>query len=107
MSSEAAETKRPGVVILKPAVFGDERGFSMETWNRRRYEEAGVPFDYVRNNLSYSQCGVLRGLNSQNPKARGKLVSMLPGEVFDVAVDRRPGRLPDLWGVGEGEAFRR
>lgn len=83
MSSEAAETKRPGVVILEPAVFSDERDFSMETCNRRRYEEAGLSSYYVRNNLSYSQRGVLRGLHSQKPNARG--------EVFDVAVDVRAG----------------
>ncbi len=91
MGSEVVETKLPGVVLLEPAVFGDERGFSMKIWNKRRYEEAGVPSDCVRNNLSYSQRGVLRGLHSQNSNAWGKLVSMLLGEVFDVAVDVQAG----------------
>jgi dTDP-4-dehydrorhamnose 3,5-epimerase len=87
----ATETRLPGVVVLEPAVYGDERGFFMETWNRRRYEGFGVPTDFVQDNLSYSKKGVLRGLHFQNPNAQGKLVSVLQGEVFDVAVDVRLG----------------
>lgn len=85
------ETGLPGVVIIEPDVFGDDRGFFMETWNGRRYEEAGLPGRFVQDNLSYSARGVLRGLHFQNPQPQGKLVSVLRGEVFDVAVDIRVG----------------
>ncbi len=85
------ETDLPGVVIIEPKVFGDERGFFMESWNRRRYEEIGLPHGYVQDNLSFSAHGVLRGLHFQNPNPQGKLVSVLRGEVFDVAVDIRVG----------------
>jgi dTDP-4-dehydrorhamnose 3,5-epimerase len=85
------ETDLPGVVIIEPKVFGDERGFFMEGWNGRRYEEAGLPGRFVQDNLSYSTHGVLRGLHFQNPHPQGKLVSVLRGEVFDVAVDIRLG----------------
>jgi dTDP-4-dehydrorhamnose 3,5-epimerase len=85
------ETSLPGVLIIEPKVFGDERGFFMETWNGRRYEEAGLPDRFVQDNLSYSARGVLRGLHFQNPQPQGKLVSVLRGEVFDVAVDIRVG----------------
>ena len=85
------ETDLPGVLILEPRVFGDDRGFFMETWNGRRYEELGIPNPFVQDNLSFSARGVLRGLHFQNPQAQGKLVSVLRGEVFDVAVDVRVG----------------
>jgi dTDP-4-dehydrorhamnose 3,5-epimerase len=85
------ETNLPGVLIVEPDVFGDERGFFMETWNGKRYEEAGLPGRFVQDNLSYSARGVLRGLHFQNPQPQGKLVSVLRGEVFDVAVDIRVG----------------
>jgi dTDP-4-dehydrorhamnose 3,5-epimerase len=85
------ETDLPGVLIVEPKVFGDERGFFMETWNGRRYEDAGLPDRFVQDNLSYSSYGVLRGLHFQNPQPQGKLVSVLRGEVFDVAVDIRVG----------------
>ncbi len=85
------ETKLPGVLILEPEVFGDERGFFMETWNQARYEEVGLPARFVQDNLSLSARGVLRGLHFQNPNPQGKLVSVLQGEVFDVTVDVRVG----------------
>lgn len=85
------ETDLPGVLMIEPKVFGDERGFFMESWNGRRYEEAGLPGRFVQDNLSYSKGGVLRGLHFQNPNPQGKLVSVLRGEVFDVAVDIRIG----------------
>ena len=88
---EVIETKLPGVFVIEPKVFGDERGFFMETWNEARYKEAGLPFEFVQDNLSYSQYGVLRGLHFQNPNQQGKLVYVLKGEVFDVAVDIRAG----------------
>jgi dTDP-4-dehydrorhamnose 3,5-epimerase len=85
------ETKLPGVLILEPKVFGDERGFFMETWHQARYEEVGVPARFVQDNLSLSSRGVLRGLHFQNPNPQGKLICVLQGEVFDVAVDIRIG----------------
>jgi dTDP-4-dehydrorhamnose 3,5-epimerase len=85
------ETKLPGVLILEPKVFGDSRGFFMETWNKQRYEETGITGNFVQDNLSYSSYGVLRGLHFQNPNAQGKLVYVIEGEVFDVAVDIRVG----------------
>jgi dTDP-4-dehydrorhamnose 3,5-epimerase len=85
------ETKLPGVLIVEPDVFGDERGFFMEGYNGRRYEEAGLPNRFVQDNLSFSARGVLRGLHFQNPQPQGKLVCVLRGEVFDVAVDIRVG----------------
>jgi dTDP-4-dehydrorhamnose 3,5-epimerase len=84
------ETKLPGVVIIEPKVFGDARGFFFETWNRERYEAAGLPATFVQDNVSFSRQGILRGLHFQNPHAQGKLVFVLQGEVFDVAVDIRP-----------------
>jgi dTDP-4-dehydrorhamnose 3,5-epimerase len=85
------KTNLPGVLILEPKVFGDERGFFLETWNQARYAEAGLPLTFVQDNLSLSRRGVLRGLHFQNPNAQGKLVYVLQGEVFDVAVDIRLG----------------
>src|ERR1700693_660382 len=79
----------PGLLVLEPKVFGDARGFFMETWNQRRYLEAGVDANFVQDNLSVSRRGILRGLHCQNPGPQGKLVSVLHGEVFDVAVDLR------------------
>ena len=85
------ETKLPGVVVVEPRVFGDERGYFMETWNQARYEEADLPSRFVQDNLSFSTRGVLRGLHFQDPDRQGKLVQVLRGEVFDVAVDIRVG----------------
>lgn len=84
-------TGLPGVMIIEPKVFGDARGFFMETWNQARYGQYGLPVVFVQDNLSFSQRGVLRGLHFQNPKAQAKLVYVLQGEVFDVAVDIRLG----------------
>jgi dTDP-4-dehydrorhamnose 3,5-epimerase len=85
------QTNLPGVIIFEPKVFGDERGYFMETWNQARYAEAGLKETFVQDNLSYSRRGVLRGLHFQHPNAQGKLVQVLQGEVFDVAVDIRIG----------------
>src|SRR5208283_452736 len=79
----------PGLVVLEPKAFGDPRGFFMETWNRQRYREAGLDWDFVQDNASFSRQGTLRGLHFQNPAPQGKLVFVLQGEVFDVAVDIR------------------
>ena len=80
-----------GLLLIEPKVFGDPRGFFMETWNRRKYEEAGITAGFVQDNISVSRRGTLRGLHYQNPSAQGKLVSVMAGEVFDVAVDIRRG----------------
>ena len=83
------ETPLTGLLIIEPRVFGDERGFFLETWSQKRYQDAGINVDFVQDNLSFSGRGVLRGLHFQNPQAQGKLVHVLQGEVFDVAVDIR------------------
>lgn len=85
------ETDLPGVLVIEPRVFRDARGYFVESWNRARYAAAGLPTDFVQDNLSYSTRGVLRGLHYQHPSAQGKLVCVLRGEVFDVAVDIRRG----------------
>lgn len=78
-----------GVLIIEPKVFGDARGFFLESWNRQRYRDAGLDVDFVQDNVSLSRQGTLRGLHFQNPKAQGKLLQVLQGEVYDVAVDLR------------------
>jgi len=88
---KVTETKLEGALIFEPKVFGDARGFFMETWNYQRYKEAGLDVKFVQSNLSKSAKGVLRGLHFQNPNPQGKLVQILTGEVFDVAVDIRVG----------------
>ena len=85
------ETDLKGVLIFEPKVFGDGRGFFMETWSRDRYREAGLDVEFVQDNVSSSSRGVLRGLHYQNPHPQGKLVQVLKGEVLDVAVDIRVG----------------
>jgi dTDP-4-dehydrorhamnose 3,5-epimerase len=79
-----------GVLIIEPRVFGDARGFFMETWQQERYRQVGLPDRFVQDNLARSERGVLRGLHFQHPRSQGKLVQVLAGEVFDVAVDIRP-----------------
>jgi dTDP-4-dehydrorhamnose 3,5-epimerase len=88
---EATPTRLPEVLLLKPRVFGDERGFFMESWNQRRFDEAvGAPVRFVQDNHSRSTHGVLRGLHYQlPPAAQGKLVRVASGRIFDVAVDLR------------------
>jgi dTDP-4-dehydrorhamnose 3,5-epimerase len=84
-------TTLPGVLIIEPRVFGDERGFFMETWNQPRYEAAGVPGGFIQDNLSSSRKGVVRGLHYQKPFGQAKLLSVIEGEILDVAVDIRRG----------------
>ena len=88
---KVVETRLPGCVVIEPAVFGDERGFFFETWNADRFGEHGLPTQFVQSNVSSSSRGVLRGLHYQWPNPQGKLVSVLEGEVYDVAVDIRRG----------------
>lgn len=84
-------TRLPGVLIIEPKLHGDERGFFVETWQDRRYAAAGIAAEFVQDNMSFSGRGVLRGLHLQHPRMQGKLVHVLQGEVFDVAVDVRRG----------------
>lgn len=85
------KTAMPGCVVIEPAVFGDERGFFFETWNAERFAAMGLPGNFVQSNVSCSSKGVLRGLHYQWPRPQGKLVTVLEGEVYDVAVDIRRG----------------
>lgn len=80
----------PGVAVIEPRVFGDERGWFLETWRAERYAEHGIGPDFVQSNCSHSTRGVLRGLHYQWPQPQGKLVWVSSGRVFDVAVDIRP-----------------
>jgi dTDP-4-dehydrorhamnose 3,5-epimerase len=79
------------VLLIEPAVFEDERGYLFEQYQARRYAGLGIREQFVQDNVSFSEHGVLRGLHMQNPNGQGKLVSVLLGEVFDVAVDVRVG----------------
>ncbi|MCR9179647.1 MAG: dTDP-4-dehydrorhamnose 3,5-epimerase [Erythrobacteraceae bacterium] len=83
------ETAIPGPLIIEPRVFGDARGFFLETWNAAAFAGAGLDLAFVQDNHSRSQKGVLRGLHFQNPGPQGKLVRVTRGAVFDVAVDLR------------------
>ena len=85
------ETALPDVLILEPRVFGDERGFFMESYNRQRFAELGLPTEFVQDNHSRSAHGVLRGLHYQIRQPQGKLVRVVRGAVYDVAVDLRRG----------------
>lgn len=88
---EITETKIAGVKIIQPKIFGDNRGFFMETFELKRYQNAlGSKINFVQDNYSRSSKGVLRGLHFQRRQPQGKLVSCIRGEVFDVAVDIRP-----------------
>lgn len=89
------ETDLPGCLVIEPRVFGDERGYFYESWNHSRFREAGIDATFVQSNVSQSTRGVLRGLHYQWPNPQGKLVSVLEGEVYDVAVDVRRGS-PDF-----------
>jgi dTDP-4-dehydrorhamnose 3,5-epimerase len=89
---KATPTALPGVFVIEPTVFGDTRGFFFESFNERRLEAAlGRPLRFVQDNHSRSARGVLRGLHYQLPQPQGKLVRVVSGEVFDVAVDLRRG----------------
>ena len=85
------DTNIPDVKIIEPTVFGDERGFFMETWSQKKFEElvTGKPTQFVQDNHSKSKKGILRGLHYQTENTQGKLVRVVSGEVFDVVVDIR------------------
>ncbi len=78
-----------GLVVIEPKVFGDERGFFLETYNEKPFRDVGLPTHFVQDNWSRSQKGVLRGIHFQNPNPQGKLVRVVTGAVWDVAVDLR------------------
>ena len=80
-----------GLVIIEPRVFGDDRGFFMESWNRQIFADLGLDLDFVQDNHSRSAKGVLRGLHYQQPNPQGKLVRVTAGRAWDVAVDLRAG----------------
>lgn len=80
-----------GLYVVEPEVFGDERGYFVETYNQKEFAEAGLDMEFVQDNQSMSRKGVLRGLHFQKKFPQGKLVRVLSGEVFDVAVDIRKG----------------
>ena len=86
---KVVETAISGLLIVEPRVFGDDRGFFLETFNAARFAERGLPTTFVQDNHSRSAYGVLRGLHYQRLAPQGKLVSVVRGEVFDVAVDIR------------------
>ncbi|MEZ9601013.1 dTDP-4-dehydrorhamnose 3,5-epimerase [Vibrio sp. 10N.286.46.A8] len=90
---KVTDTRIPDVKIIEPSVFGDERGFFMETWSQKKFEElvTGKPTSFVQDNHSKSKKGILRGLHYQTQNTQGKLVRVVSGEVFDVAVDIRKG----------------
>ncbi len=89
---EVIETKLKGVLVLKPKVFEDARGYFFESYNRNLFLQSGLDLNFVQDNQSLSQKGVLRGLHFQNnPHAQGKLVRVITGSVYDVAVDIRKG----------------
>ena len=88
---KVSATDLPGVMLIEPRVFGDDRGFFMESWNARAFAQAGIDAAFVQDNHSRSRKGVLRGLHYQIEHAQGKLVRCVAGEVFDVVVDLRRG----------------
>jgi len=94
------ETTLPGVLLIEPRVFGDARGFFLETWSRRSYAEAGLDLDFVQDNHSRSAKGVLRGMHYQIQQTQGKLVRVATGSVYDVALDLR--RSSPTFGKWEG-----
>ena len=98
---KVTETKIPGVIIIEPDVFGDHRGYFMETYNYNDYKEAGIDMEFVQDNQSMSKKGVLRGLHFQINFPQDKLVRVTRGEVYDVAVDLRPGS--ETYGKWVGE----
>ena len=89
MPVKIIDTEIPDVKIIEPTVFGDKRGFFLESWNKGKFEDAGLPTDFVQDNHSRSSRGILRGLHYQTQNTQGKLVRVTTGRVFDVAVDIR------------------
>lgn len=88
---KAGPTSLPGVLLVEPAAFPDSRGFFTELYHAAKYREAGIDCTFVQDNLSFSRRGVIRGLHHQFPSMQAKLIGVLTGEIFDVAVDIRFG----------------
>jgi dTDP-4-dehydrorhamnose 3,5-epimerase len=86
-----SETELPGVLLIEPEVHGDDRGFFLESYHATKYREGGVSGVFVQDNHSLSSRGTLRGLHGQSPNSQGKLLRVIEGEIFDVAVDVRIG----------------
>jgi dTDP-4-dehydrorhamnose 3,5-epimerase len=86
---KVTEAGLPGLLLIEPQVYADERGFFLETWQKERYHQAGITAEFVQSNSARSSRGVLRGLHYQVRRPQGKLVQVTRGEVFDVAVDIR------------------
>jgi len=84
-------TKLPGVIIVEPDVYHDDRGFCLETYHLRKYGEGGIPTAFVQDNQPRSIYGTIRGLHAQERHPQGKLIRVIEGEIFDVAVDIRRG----------------
>ncbi len=84
-------TELPGVIVIEPQVFRDERGFFLETYHQSKYQDGGIPGNFVQDNHSRSQQGTIRGMHTQLANPQGKLVRVIEGEIFDVAVDIRRG----------------
>lgn len=91
LSFEIRKTLIPDVLVVQPKVYGDQRGFFMETWNEKAFSEAGIDATFVQDNHSRSVKNTLRGLHYQIQQPQGKLVRVTAGEVFDVAIDLRKG----------------
>lgn len=91
MSLVFEPTSLPEVILVRPQVWGDERGFFLETYHQEKYIEGGIKEPFVQDNWSHSRKGILRGLHYQLKQPQGKLVTVLSGEIFDVAVDIRHG----------------
>jgi len=85
------ETTLPGVLLLEPRVFGDDRGFFLESYNQRAFAEIGITESFVQDNHSFSERNVIRGLHYQIQQPQGKLVRAITGEILDVALDLRRG----------------
>lgn len=88
---KVTEADLPGVFLVEPTIFKDGRGYFLETYHSERYADSGLPSEFVQQNLSFSTRGVLRGLHYQLGRPQGKLVMVVEGEIFDVAVDIRRG----------------
>ena len=91
MSLRFVRTEIPGVLVVEPVVHRDPRGFFLETWHAEKYRAGGVDASFVQDNHSQSARDTLRGLHAQHPRAQGKLVRVIAGEIWDVAVDVRRG----------------
>jgi dTDP-4-dehydrorhamnose 3,5-epimerase len=91
LSIKYTETDLPGVLLIDPRVFKDSRGFFMETFHQKKYAEVGIDYAFIQDNYSHSTRGTLRGLHYQLEHPQGKLVYVITGEIYDVAVDIRRG----------------